>query len=329
MAQPTIASEISRYLRTGDTDPIQAAWPGGILDRGHRAHDDLRQALVREVKRLARGKVQRPVPVDDTVELTRRKVEPMVRGLFPRAEQEPVLATLEGSVVFLTKEKIEPLLLDKKSFDKSAWTLANLYLTSVKAKLLGEDAMNIVGLSEETTCYVSPEYFREDDDRFADFVVHEAAHIFHNCKRDTVGLRETRTREWLLDIEYTKRETFAYSCEAYSRIVELAGNFAGRRALAAEYAAKVRISEERVDAAEVAAIVQAAAGMRNGWKVILERCAAPKRKSTAQWIREQSQLGFAARPQPGGVKHQASPSPALERSLSLSAVLQQAIVTFR
>jgi hypothetical protein len=30
-------------------------------------------------------------------------------------------------------------------------------------------------------------------------------------QRKTIGLTETRTNEWLLDIEYKKRETFAYS----------------------------------------------------------------------------------------------------------------------
>jgi hypothetical protein len=39
--------------------------------------------------------------------LTRSKVEPMVRGLFPRAERDPVLATLEKSVVFLTSSNID------------------------------------------------------------------------------------------------------------------------------------------------------------------------------------------------------------------------------
>src|SRR6185295_7759090 len=119
--------------------------------------------------------------------------------------------------------------------------------------------------SEATTCYVSPDYFA-DDDPFADFVVHEVAHIFHNCKRRTLGLRETRRKEWLLDIEFRKRETFAYSCEAYARIVERATSPAVRSALAAEYGSQVRISEERVDAAEVADILQAAASARNGWR---------------------------------------------------------------
>lgn len=282
----TIADEVERYLRTGETDPHHAAWPGnGFMERANRAHDDLRGALVREVRRLAEGLAHEPLPQADTVALTRDKVEPMVRGLFPRVEQDQVLATLEKSVVFLTSANIEPLMLDH-GYDSSAWTLANLYLASLGAELLGEDAPRLVGLSEETTCYVSPDYFAEDDP-FADFIVHEAAHIFHNCKRATVGLRETRTKEWLLDIEYRKRETFAYSCEAYARVLERATSPSERRALAADYGSTVRISEERVDPAEVAGIVAEAAAARNGWKVILARCAPTSRpKSALQHLRE-------------------------------------------
>ncbi len=35
-----------------------------------------------------------------------------------------------------------------------------------------------------------------------------------------MGPPETHQREWLLDIDFRKRETFAYACEAYSRILE-------------------------------------------------------------------------------------------------------------
>src|SRR6185503_4434363 len=133
-----------------------------------------------------------------------------------RRKAARVLATLEKSVVYVTSSTIEPLILNH-SWDRSAWELANLYLLSVGAELLGKEAPRLVGLSEETTCYVSPDYFA--DDPFADFIVHEAAHIFHNCKRRTIGLRETRTKEWLLDIEFRQRETFAYSCEAYACVV--------------------------------------------------------------------------------------------------------------
>jgi hypothetical protein len=277
--QPSIADEVERYLRTGSTDPYCAAWTGGYMERAHRAEADLRGALVREVRQLAGGRTHRGLPTADTVALTRRKVEPMVRGLFPRAEQDVVLAVLEKSVVFLTGANIEALLLEH-GFDHSAWALANLYLASLGADLLGDEAPRLVGVSEETTCYVSPEYFAEDDP-FADFIVREAAHVFHNCKRGTVGLRETRTKEWLLDIEFRKRETFAYSCEAYTRVLERAKNATERRALAEEYGGTVRISEERVDPAEVAGIVTEAAGARNGWKVILARCAPERRSQSA------------------------------------------------
>ena len=107
------------------------------------------------------------------------------------------------------------------------------------------------------------------------------AHIFHNCKRDTVGLPVTRRREWLLDIDYGKRETFAYSCETYARIVERTRDRAGRDALAREYGRDVHISEVRVDPAEVADILREAASWRNGWKVILAR-SAPLTRSPAR-----------------------------------------------
>jgi hypothetical protein len=130
-----------------------------------------------------------------------------------------------------------------------------------------------VGLSEDQACYVSPAYF-EERDPFADFVVHEVAHIFHNTRRQTAGLPETR-RKYLLDIHYSKRETFAYACEAYSRILERVREPAQRRALAQDFDGFKGIPEARVEPAEVADIVRAACCSRNGWKLILARCAAP------------------------------------------------------
>src|SRR5262245_7993402 len=104
--QHTVATEVERYLRTGEIDPYRSAWSGGFLEREERAHEDLRKALVREVKRLTAGLRQEPLPESDTVALTRAKVKLMVRGLFPRAEQDLVLAMLERSVVFVTDETL-------------------------------------------------------------------------------------------------------------------------------------------------------------------------------------------------------------------------------
>jgi hypothetical protein len=201
----------------------------------------------------------------------------MVCGLFPRVERQAVPALLDRAVVFLTPANLE-LVLQRQRWRGTAWDLANLYLGSIGAEPLGQDAPTIVGLSEETTCFVSMQYFSESDP-FADFVVHELAHIFHNCKRRTAGLTVTRRREWLLDIDFRKRETFAYACEAYARIVEQTRDLARRAALAREYGRDPRISDVRVDAAEVAKILLEAAPRRNGWKVILARCAPPTRSA--------------------------------------------------
>jgi hypothetical protein len=273
--RPAIAGEIARYILTGESDSLYSAWSGSFMERAKRAHEDLRGALVCEVGRLAQGRTQELLPDIDTAALTHSKVEPMVRGLFPRAEQDRVLGALVRSVVFLTSGIIERLFFET-SFDSSAWTLANVYLASLGAPLLAADTPQLVGVSEETTCYVSTEYFAADDP-FADFVVHEAAHIFHNCKRAALGLRATRKKEWLLDIDYWKRETLAHSCEAYARVLERSKSVSGRRALAEEYGHKLSITDDRVDAVEVAGIVRQAANVRNGSKLILARCAPTRR----------------------------------------------------
>ena len=157
--------------------------------------------------------------------------------------------------------------------------MANLYLASVNAPLLSDSAPRLVGLSEETTCYVGVDYFYEEK-RFDDFVVHEVAHIFHNCKRETIGLAETRGREWLLEIDYTKRETFAYACETYSRLLTLGRGRAVRNILLAELAKAPTFADDRVDIDEYLDILREAIAARNGWKRILQRCA-PSRRSRA------------------------------------------------
>ena len=266
------AKAIEHFLRTGDHDVMCDAWPGSVLERSRRGGAALAKALVQEVHRLAPSP-QAPDAMTglDVQALTRSKVEPMVRGLFPRKEQDAVLALLKDSVVFLTPETIDGVLM-RQGWLSTAWDLANLYLASVGAELLGEDAPHILGLSAETTCYVSMDYFSEEDP-FADFIAHEVAHVFHNCKRILARLPEVRGREWLLDIEFSKRETFAYSCEAYSRIIARAKSAAERRALADQFAGFGNAGGERVDQDEVADAVRAACLARNGWATIRNRCA--------------------------------------------------------
>ena len=265
--------EIERYLRSGEYDSRFAAWPGNTLMAQERCGSDaLKQALIDAVEERTAGQpIPRSVPVQDPAAFTRGKVESMVRGLFLAAEQEQVLAVLERSVVYLTPQTIRPALHDM-TWLHSAWALANLYIGSFGVELLSEEAPQIVGMSMEMTCYVSLEYFGNTS-RFSDYIVHETAHIFHNCKRRTVGLRETRWREWLLELEFRKREMFAYCCEAYSRILTLGSGAPERGRLVEALAEGAMPDDDGIDPAEYVDILREAAAARNGWKRILARCA--------------------------------------------------------
>ena len=71
----------------------------------------------------------------------------------------------------------------------------------------------------------------------------------------------------------TKRETFAYACEVYSRILELGKSPAERRALLSELERERVPGTQRVDPDEYVDILREAVAARNGWKRILARCA--------------------------------------------------------
>ena len=280
----TQEAAVQNYLTTGEHDPCHHGWPGGNVFAAAQAGDAaLRSALIAQLRsRTASVAMPPALQTTDVTALTRTRVAPMVGGLFPPHEQAAVLAMLERSVIFLTPDNIESVL-QSTPWLHTAWSLANLYLDSVGADMLSQDARAIVGLSEETTCYVSVEYFR-DHDPCADYVVHEAAHIFHNCKRATVGLPETRRREWLLDIDFGQRETFAYACEAYSRILTLGRTRAERQAALAAHGDGPVPGHDSVDTEEYLDILGEAVEARNGWKRILQRCAprrAPRPGATA------------------------------------------------
>lgn len=270
--------EVERYLRTGGHDPTFAKWPGdNFVACSQVGVPTLRNALISTVRQRApQATVPEVLVAKDMAAFTRAKVTPMVQGLFPPAEVDTVLGVLARSVVFLTPDTIDAVL-GETPWLCTAWDLANLCLASYGAERLSDAAPDIVGLSEETNCYVSVDYFAREP-RLDDFIVHEAAHIFHNCKRVSIGLPATPRREWLLEIEFAKRETFAYACEAYSRILELGDGPAARRTLLSEIANGRLPADERVDGSEYMDILREAVEARNGWKRILQRCASIPRK---------------------------------------------------
>ncbi|WP_298636649.1 hypothetical protein [uncultured Thiobacillus sp.] len=278
-------TEVDRFLASGHYDNGFETWPGDtFVERATCGSAALRSALISEVlQRTGRAAVPAFLENADLKLFAHAKLAPMVQGLFPQRERMTVLERLERSIVFLTPATIANIL-EKTPWLTTAWDLANLYLASFDAKRLSDDAPDIVGLSEETTCYVSVEYF-DVNNRFDDYVVHEAAHIFHNCKRETLGLNATRHREWLLEIDFAKRETFAYACEAYSRILELGETRSTRNRLLSELADGAMPPDERVHGAEYVDILRAAVAARNGWKSIRERCSRSNRPAESKRLR--------------------------------------------
>lgn len=237
----------------------------------------LRQALVSTVNDRAPPTKLSDVLIDlDVKEFARENVRPMVRGLFPATEQTAVLEVLSRSIVFPTPDRIETVL-HNTPFLSTAWKLSNLYLLGLGVEPLSDDAPKLVGLSEGTKCYVSDAYFHSDS-RFEDFLVHDAAHVFHNCKRETIGLSKIRDREWLLEIEFGKRETFAYACEAYSCLVGPVATPASRRRLFTDIESRQVPPDERVDAKDFMQLLRGAVAARVGWKHILRSCAPPPRR---------------------------------------------------
>jgi hypothetical protein len=260
---------VRRYLETGeDTSRSEFAYKPPFP---HPTREELLAALSGEVrKREKRHQIAiLPVGIDPHL-LARSKAVPMARGFFAVAEREPVQRVLEQSVIFLTADNIHGLIASSRWL-RTAWRIANIYLDSIGAEPLGRDEdFQAVGLGEETFSYVSLRYFSEDDP-FADYVVHEMAHLFHNWKRASIGLKETRQKEFLLNIRFAKRELFAFACETYSRILELGKNPSERRQMFERFSRESRIpaGEERE---ELLQIVKAAVETRNGWKIILKMC---------------------------------------------------------
>lgn len=271
MNDATLQTEIADFLAAGDHDAVFRNWPGRhVLDRVRAGDQAMRDALVAELsRRESRVTVCLP-PALKSLDLTafaRGKVEPMVNGLFPVEERGTVLECLEQSLCFLTPDTVEEAI-RRTRFLHTARTVANMYLNSIGADLLGEGQVDAVGFSVETSCYVSMAYF-ESSDPLEDYVVHEAAHVFHNTPREVLGLPVRRSREWLLPIDYHKRETFAYGCEFYSRLLEHGKSRAERRALLASIES---VPDERVDIEELREVLEGAVRARNGWSVILENC---------------------------------------------------------
>lgn len=79
------------------------------------------------------------------------------------------------------------------------------------------------------------------------------------------------------------RETFAYACEAYGRILDLGSRPSDRRKLLSELLDGPMPNDHRVDENDYRDILTAAVAERSGWRLILRRCApSPARRHTGR-----------------------------------------------
>src|ERR1017187_228372 len=74
--------DVQRYLRTGQYDLYCLDWPGDIMNRERLAYGAYKTALLDKIRNAKIAKTL-TLPNVDLVTLTRQKVEPMVRGMFP------------------------------------------------------------------------------------------------------------------------------------------------------------------------------------------------------------------------------------------------------
>ena len=270
---PDIQSQIDLFLLSGEHDPLFSSFDGvDLIDRcksGHRTLVNALKCKVATCERQIRIPIPKGIPFD-LRKFTRSKVEPMVRGLFRKVEQEKVLLLMDGCLVVLLPNTIQATI-DSADLG-TAWKLANLYLLSIDAEPISSEAPLIVGMSVGTRCYVSMSYF-DQSQPFDDYVVHEAAHLFHNAKREPIGLPKLRRSEWLLPIAFSKRELFAYSCAVYSRILLISKDKRERLLEFEKAKDSFRPDDERVDPDQLFFILGEAVQARFGWKTILTHCA--------------------------------------------------------
>jgi len=270
---PEVQSQIDLFLQSGDYDPLFSAFDGSdLIDRCKPGHATMVDSLKRKVA-TSESHIQIRIPEGiptDLRKFTRSKVEPMVRGRFKKVEQEAVLLLMDGCLVVLLPSTIQAIIVSADL--GTAWKLANLYLLSIDAEPISSEAPSIVGMSVGTKCYVSMSYF-DQSQPFDDYVVHEAAHLFHNSKREPIGLPTSRKSEWLLPIAFIKRELFAYSCEVYSRILLLSKDKRERLLEFEKAKDSFRPDDERVDPDQLFFILGEAVKARAGWKTILSHCA--------------------------------------------------------
>ena len=270
-----IEHEVAHYLATGEHDPNNwRRYPGNnAMEQMTAQAEALRAALELRVRDLEVGCDALPVPADRiSRSFLEQKLAPMVNGIFEPDDRPVVLETLVGSITFLTRDEVHRVLRES-GWPRTNWDIARIWLDSIGAPPLAPDSDGLLGLSENQRCYVSLRYFDDlGSDDCSDYVVHEAAHLLHNNKRRYLGLPERGRSEWLLDIDFRKRELFAYACEFWSRISTEASDRKARLELIERLVPRLENFRGEFDPKLMRELLEAAARSRNAWRRISKQC---------------------------------------------------------
>ena len=207
----------------------------------------------------------------------RERVSPLVKGLLPADWQDVALRELSQRVFVLNFQGAKKAMEAEMSWIGNAWSILWAYFEDFHLK---PDGIEI------EWCGVTPGEFAhirwsvyEPQNPYSDVVVHEAAHLLHLLKPEHFELRIKRGQERFVDVEFIHRELFAYSCEAYTRILEHGAR--KDRVAFAESICKAGLSFPEDVCVQVADLILIAARSRNGWKRILEATIEGRKKILA------------------------------------------------
>ena len=260
------AGDIVRYLASGKYDP---GAHGDCLSRSEYC-SILREALIEEVCRLEQLHTAPPITEELNPEaFIRNKLYSLVKGLFPTTERERVLGMLVETVLLMTPQNANRLI--EEADLETAWKAADFYLASLGSTGLSGNAEYPVVLDAGELRLVSLEYFRENEP-FVDHLVHEAARMVCSARRGNMGLRQTKSRIWLVVMAPARHGMFAHACEVYSRIRERSRGPVQRRKILREYAGSPAPAGRQVQRTELLRILKSAVDVRDGWKRILLEC---------------------------------------------------------
>ena len=202
---------IERFLSTGTWDPAFPDWEGPLAERRRRGTATLREILCRVVAwRASRAPVAIPRAPADREATIRRRLRPMLAGLFDPPDAAALIEALPGRVSVLTPASFPAAAATLPL--ATAWDLANLLLDDLRAPPLSDDVPQLDGLCAAGRAYVLPRALAAPPG--VDVLVHEAAHLLHLLPRAALGLEPAALP--ILAVPPRRRETFAYGLEAYA-----------------------------------------------------------------------------------------------------------------